>query len=88
MVRNAVNPKREQAERELKHAVRALEDALDAVRRARRDGGTLDVEAVRAALDAAEKQLQRAQVRLRRALDSHEQALDAPGRGESEGDTP
>ena len=58
-------------EEEIAHARRELEAALETLRLARATWSnpqSVDVEAVRRALDAAERQLDAARVRLRRAL--------------------
>lgn len=58
-------------EEEVSAARRDLEEALDALRRARASAGNveLDIEALRRALDTAQRQLDAARVRLMRALD-------------------
>jgi uncharacterized protein YicC (UPF0701 family) len=69
---------RDKADRELQDAIRALEEALENVRRARRSDGGLDLETIRRALEHAERQLHAAQDRVRRALERQ--------KGEGQGD--
>jgi len=59
------------AEEDILHARRELDEALDALRRARAGWSsvhTMDADVLRAALDQAERQLDAARVRLQRAL--------------------
>lgn len=60
------------AEEDIAQARRELDEALGALRRARAGWSsalTMDADALRAALDQAERQLDAARVRLQRALD-------------------
>lgn len=59
------------AEEDILHARKELDEALDALRRARAGWSsmhTMDADALRAALDQAERQLDAARIRLQRAL--------------------
>lgn len=77
-----MSPEDEDAEREVRAAIAALERALERVRRARRDSVGVDVQEVRAALDGAENWLKRAQARLQRARQRAGASADVAGQGD------
>lgn len=66
-------------QRDLEDAARGLEAALEGLRRAQRSGGPVDLQAARAALENAERQLRRAREKLRDAGGLFGQAEATPG---------